>query len=53
MFPVIAVAVVLLLAGFLFFFGMRLMKKLDSFLDTLNTLNTLKEKENTQGEEIQ
>lgn len=48
MFPVIAVAVVLLLAGFLFFFGMRLMKKLDSFLDTLNTL-----KENTQGEEIQ
>lgn len=35
MFPVIAVAVVLLLAGFLFFFGMRLMKKLDSFLDTL------------------
>ena len=50
MFPVIAVAVVLLLAGFLFFFGMCLMKKLDSFLDTLNTL---KEKENTQGEEIQ
>ena len=50
MFPVIAVAVVLLLAGFLFFFGMRLMKKLDSFLDTLNTL---KEKEKTQGEEIQ
>ena len=50
MFPVIAVAVVLLLAGVLFFFGMRLMKKLDSFLDTLNTL---KEKENTQGEEIQ
>lgn len=50
MFPVIAVAVVLLLAGFLFFFGMRLMEKLDSFLDTLNTL---KEKENTQGEEIQ
>ena len=50
MFPVIAVAVVLLLAGFLFFFVMRLMKKLDSFLDTLNTL---KEKENTQGEEIQ
>lgn len=50
MFPVIAVAVVLLLEGFLFFFGMRLMKKLDSFLDTLNTL---KEKENTQGEEIQ
>lgn len=50
MFPVIAVAVVLLLAGFLFFFGMRLMKKLDSFLDTLNTL---KEKGNTQGEEIQ
>ena len=50
MFPVIAVAVVLLLAGFLFFFGIRLMKKLDSFLDTLNTL---KEKENTQGEEIQ
>lgn len=50
MFPVIDVAVVLLLAGFLFFFGMRLMKKLDSFLDTLNTL---KEKENTQGEEIQ
>ena len=50
MFPVIAVAVVLLLAGFLFFFGMRLMKKLDSFLDTLNTQ---KEKENTQGEEIQ
>ena len=50
MFPVIAVAVVLLLAGFLFFFGMSLMKKVDSFIDTLNTL---KEKENTQGEEIQ
>ena len=47
MFPVIAVAVVLLLAGFLFIFGMHLMKKLDSFLDTL------KEKEDTQGEEIQ
>ncbi|MGN0403915.1 MAG: hypothetical protein ACI4F1_01715 [Bariatricus sp.] len=50
MFPVIVVAVVLLLAGFLFMFGMHLMKKLDSFLDTLNTL---KEKEETQGEEIQ
>ena len=47
MFPVIAVAAALLLVGFLFFFGMYLMRKLDSFL------KAQKDREDIQGEDLQ